>query len=238
MPAHRVTDPSGYYYQRKLPGRVMSVLFLANGRRMAVVGISEQWSDTTGSPECYRYGGAVSGQNLCTALRLEVMHVIEALVNRLCLRGLNSVDIVVDKNEFYVLEVNGRPTATTELYDRGGPDSVLRQHLACCRGDKPSFHGRSGPGRAHAVVYADREMIVPADVQWPGWCSDIPVPGSTILPGEPVCTVYAIGNHMPRVRGVLGRRSRMLRELLPAVPAREYLARRCATAGQARTCHP
>jgi len=238
MPAHRVTDTSGHYYQRKLPGRVMSVLFLANGRRMAVVGISEQWSDTTGSPESYRYGGAVSGQNIGSALRHEVMHAITTLVSRLCLRGLNSVDIVVDKNEFYVLEVNGRPTATTELYDHGGTDSLFRQHLACCRGDKPSFHDRTGPGRAHAIVYAVREINVAADVRWPGWCSDIPVPGSTILPGGPVCTVHATGNHLPRVRGVLERRSRMVRELLPAVPAREYLTRHLATAGQARPCHP
>lgn len=231
IPANRVTGSSGHYYQRKLPGRIMSVLFLANGRRMAIIGISEQWRDTTDSPECYRYGGAVSGQNIGSALCLEVKHAIQTLVHWLSLRGLNGVDIVVDKNEFYVLEINGRPTATTELYDPGTPDNLFRQHLVCCRGDMPSFHGSSVTGRAHAVVYADCEITVPNDTHWPGWCSDIPEAGSTILPGEPVCTVHAVGNHVPRVRGVLDRRSRMIRDMLPAVTARESLTRRIATGG-------
>jgi predicted ATP-grasp superfamily ATP-dependent carboligase len=37
MPARRTAGQPGVYYQRKLPGRVMSVLFLCNGRQMAVV---------------------------------------------------------------------------------------------------------------------------------------------------------------------------------------------------------
>jgi predicted ATP-grasp superfamily ATP-dependent carboligase len=231
MPAHRVTDSSGYYFQRKLPGRVMSVLFLANGHRMAIVGISEQWRDTTDSPECYRYGGAAAGQNIGSAVHLEVTHAIQELVQRLCLRGLNGMDIIVDKNSFHVLEVNARPPATAELYDPGGADSLFRQHLACCRGDKPSCHGRAVPACAHAVVYADRELVVPAGTRWPDWCSDIPVANSSILPGEPVCTVHAIGNHVPGVRQVLNRRSRMIRDMLPSNTARQYSTRRFAAGG-------
>ena len=220
MPARRTAGQPGVYYQRKLPGRVMSVLFLCNGRQMAVVGISEQWHDAVGSRECYRYGGALSCRDLPVALHLEVMHAIRMLVSRLCLRGLNSMDLVVDRNEFHVLEVNGRPTATMELYDNSGPDSLFSRHVACCRGVKPSFPVRALAGRAHAVMYADREMAVPIGMKWPGWCSDMPVTGSTIQPGQPVCTVHASGSHMSRVREVLDRRSRVIHEMLPALAAR------------------
>lgn len=220
MPARHAAGKAGIYYQRKLPGRVMSVLFLAYGRQMAVVGISEQWHDVAGNRGCYRYGGALSCQDLPVALQLEVMHAIKTLVSRLCLRGLNSVDMVVDSNEFHVLEINGRPTATMELYDHGGPESLFRQHLACCRGGKPSLPGRSVTGNAHAVMYATREMAVPTGMQWPSWCSDIPAAGCTIQPGQPVCTVHATGRHMTRVREVLGRRSGVIHEMLTAIPAR------------------
>ncbi|MCG8325793.1 MAG: hypothetical protein MI673_09765 [Thiotrichales bacterium] len=45
--------------------------------------------------------------------------------------------------------------------------------------------------RAMCIVYADQERRVPGDHPWPDWCTDIPMRGSVVNGGDPLCTVWA-----------------------------------------------
>jgi uncharacterized protein len=50
--------PPDCYFQRRVTGQAISALFVANGRKAQIIGLSEQWTaPTPASP--YRYGGAV-----------------------------------------------------------------------------------------------------------------------------------------------------------------------------------
>ncbi len=218
QPAKRTIRQDGYYYQRKAKGQVMSVLFLANGYEANIVGISEQWnSGVTDAP--YGYGGAVSHQNVSESLCHDFKQLVRVLTQHWKLRGLNSIDLVVDGGGFQVLEVNARPTATAELYDYESRDSLFKQHLDACRGGVLDYHHRDSPERiyAHRIVYAEQEFHVPHHFNWPAWCSDRPAAGSDIRRGEPVCTVHASGNTLFGLNGFLKRRTRFIRELfMPA----------------------
>lgn len=216
QPAQRVVGQDGYYYQREAQGRLMSVLFLANGREADIVGVSEQWS--TGAEDApYTYGGAVSHQRVSESLYRDFRLLVAYLALHWELRGLNSVDLMVDGDDFKVLEVNARPTATAELYDYGSGDSLFKQHLAACRGAALNYQHGSERMRAHRLVYAERDLHVPCDLTWPTWCSDLPVTGADIRRGEPVCTVHASANSLFSLTGFLQRRIRYIQEVfMPA----------------------
>ena len=214
--AQHVTGQDGYYFQRKLSGRVMSVLFLANCRNAQVIGVSEQWQAGTGAMP-YAYAGAVSQQGVSDALHSDFSQLVSSLTREWKLRGLNSVDLLVSGDEFNVLEVNARPVATAELYDNETRGSLFKQHLSACCGAVLPARPRSERMYAQRVVYAERDLHVPAHFSWPAWCSDKPVTGTTILCGEPICTVHGSGNSLFAVNGFLQRRTCFIQQVF--VPA-------------------
>jgi len=211
QPARSVIGQEGYYFQRKVQGRVLSVLFLANGREAQIIGVSEQWHGGVESAP-YAYAGAVSQQRVSDAQYGDFRQLTGTLTREWKLRGLNSVDMVVNGNEFNVLEVNARPVATAELYDNEKRGSLFRQHLAACCGAALPTRPRTERMFAQRVVYADRDLHVPGRFPWPTWCTDKPAAGTTIRRGEPVCTVHGSGNSLFAVNGFLQRRSRFIQQ--------------------------
>jgi len=213
QPARCVIGQDGYYYQREARGRVMSILFLANGRAADIIGISEQWN-TAVEKAPYCYGGAVSHQRVSESLYRDLQRLVYTLTLQWRLRGLNSVDLVVDGDDFKVLEVNARPTATAELYDYESRESLFKYHLDACCGGELNYHSSSERMYAHRLVYAEHNLHVPHRFTWPTWCSDRPAAGTDIRRGEPVCTVHASGDSLFGLNGFLKRRTRFIQEVL------------------------
>jgi predicted ATP-grasp superfamily ATP-dependent carboligase len=178
------------YFQRFLPGRVLSVLFAADGKRARAIGFNQQW--TAGVPWCapYCYGGAVTCVDLPAAVLAAVAQILDRVVAATGLQGVNGLDFIVDGDTPAVLEINPRPTATMDLYDADLEAGVAGVHLQACRGELPAAL-RPGRPRAHAIVYAPGMLRVPARAEWPAWCTDLPEPGSVIPLGAPVCSVHA-----------------------------------------------
>jgi predicted ATP-grasp superfamily ATP-dependent carboligase len=181
----------GRYFQKLQSGRTLSVLFAADGRDARVIGINEQW--TAGVAQCapYCYGGAVGGIALSDGMQAHLAAQVGRLARATGLVGLNGLDFILDADdEPYVLEINPRPTATIELYDADFDGGLLALHLRACRGELPDVR-RPGHARAHAIVYAADALCVPAGMNWPRWCTDIPESGGLIAAGAPLCSVHA-----------------------------------------------
>ena len=188
-PRHRAR--AGRYFQKFQSGRTLSVLFAANGRDARVIGINEQWTAGIASCGPYSYGGAVGGIALEEHLQARIAALLDSLVRATGLIGLNGLDFILDaEGGISVLEVNPRPTATIDLYDAGVAGGLLALHVRACRGELPAV-AATGQPRAHAIVYASEEFRVPDRMQWPQWCTDIPVGGSEIPAGAPICSVHA-----------------------------------------------
>lgn len=182
--------PSDCYLQRRLRGRTVSALFLADGRSARVIGYSELWHARSLPETPFLYGGAVG----LPAVGRRVDETLEAaacqLTAGLGLRGLCGIDAVIDDEQrAFVLDVNPRPPATFELHQ--GDGNLLADHIAACRGRLPERAVGAGTARAHAVIYARSPVLIPADVCWPEWTGDRPPGGRSIARGEPVCTVFA-----------------------------------------------
>ena len=202
------------YFQRYQHGRTLSALFAADGMQAQVLGFNEQW--TADAPWCarYCYGGAVTCTDLPQTIESEIARIASRLVAQTALKGINGLDFILDGDRVFVLEVNPRPTATIELYDRDVDGGMLALHIRACGGELPSRPRLNG-ARAHAIVYAAAALRVPFRIDWPAWCTDLPQAGSTIPAGAPVCSVHAEAETAAQARRLaMARREQMQVNLL------------------------
>lgn len=182
----------GHYLQRRLPGRSLSALMLADGRDNRVLGFNEIWTAPAAEAP-YRYGGAVRLPRMSAGVQKRIEELAAALVEASGLRGLWGLDfLLAEDGGIAVLEINPRPTATVELHE--GRGSLLPAHRAACEGrgltEIPRPETRV---RAQAILYSERNWTVPWTMVWPQWTADRPVPGSRLPAGGPVCSAFAEG---------------------------------------------
>jgi uncharacterized protein len=217
----REPAPGRGYFQRRMGGRSLSMLFLADGRRAGVIGISEQLTLRHG-PFRYTYAGALGPVPVPRSVSRRLRDAVAALVGATGLVGCNSLDFLLDGDRARVLEINPRPSATLDLYDEDWPAGLFDAHVRACRGTLPSRWPRHRPRivRGHAIVHAAAASPALPPIEFPRWCSDLPPAGSALPPGAPACTVHAAAQDAARARSQLGRRRRQVQaqieqELIP-----------------------
>lgn len=202
----------GWYIQRRVAGHALSVLFLADGAHAVIIGLSRQWcAPTLESP--YRYGGA-AGPWRCPE---RWTRTLPAMITRLAaafeLVGLNSADVLVTGSNLHLLEINPRPGATLDVFDRPPMPPLLGLHLDACGGRLPEQLPVLLGCRAALVFYADAPTRIEAGRRWPAWTADRSAPPTMIGRGEPVCTVFGEGPSATSARRHAERRQRELAAL-------------------------
>jgi predicted ATP-grasp superfamily ATP-dependent carboligase len=203
-PAAGASDCSSYW-QRIVTGRPAGISFLADGRRAAVIGFNEQWTDP--EPQLpYRFAGGLQPAQVSDRLRRDAAELLDAIVNEFGLVGLNSLDVIDDGADYWILEVNPRPGANLDVYDSSGTARLFDWHIAACDGHLPDGTLALAPASAMSILYAARRCRVPPDTDWPEWVADRPAPGARIAEGAPVCTVVAAGAAAPAVRRMIEQR--------------------------------
>ena len=181
------------YFQRLVGGKTVTATVIAGEQDVQTVGFTEQWCSDDIETKPFTYGGAVSidSSQLSQGMRRDITRAVDAVTKRFDLKGLMSFDMIVEGDEWYLLEVNPRPSATFELHE--GDESFIRAHWDVFDGKQPNLHSVTLDGvfRAHCIVYAVIELRIPADWTWPDWVSDQSKPNLNFSPGDPVCTVNA-----------------------------------------------
>jgi uncharacterized protein len=132
---------------------------------------------------------------------------LDGLVRELGLVGLNSLDLIVDGDDFHILEVNPRPGANLDVFDRADPAGLFGLHVAACEGRLPERWTPPPQATAMSVLYAERPLWVPRRPSWPAWVADRPAPGARIAAGAPICTVLAAGPSCAAVRDAVAART-------------------------------
>ena len=184
---------AGAYFQRIMPGRPCSALFLADGRRTLILGFNEQCHSPARAGLPYLYGGAVGQIPLPPTVEADLRIRLDALVSATGLVGLNGIDFLLHEESWSVLEVNPRPTATMELYDPDYDRGLFDAHLRACDGALPPGTAPARAARASTIVHATLPWQLRDGFGFASWCHDIPQPGTRFTPGDPVCSVLAEG---------------------------------------------
>jgi uncharacterized protein len=177
------------YFQRVAVGEPVSILFLGDGAKARVVGLSRQWAaPAPGEP--FRFGGSFRPTGLSPGLETRLRRAAKAITAACGLRGLNSIDFLVEGSEYTLIEVNPRPGATLDIFeDRGG--AIFRAHMDSCLGRLPRRLPKFAGAAAAGIAYARREIPSMPVIDWPNWTSDRQKAGSKLRPYDPLCTIKA-----------------------------------------------
>ena len=197
-------------YHRRVSGQPVSVLFVADGRRARILGYHHLLTQRLpGRP--YVYAGALTMDAVPASVSICLERWVTGLTATLSLCGLNGLDFMVNAGQPCFLELNPRPTATLELHEhRLKAGGLVAHHLRGCVGEMPQRIPTTTLAKGLRVIFSDRDFRMP-EIEWPGWSTDRPAPGTLMGLGEPICSVHGEGRTMLEVRQSLARRSRRLR---------------------------
>jgi len=163
-----------------------------------------------------------------------VVRLAERLGTRHGLRGAIGIDcLVTPSGEVVVLEVNPRPTASMELFERTAGLCIARRHLDALAFPSPITTPGQASGHAvsgKAILYSDRTFTITSSLHATfanlaeHWApspalralADVPRANTHVEPGSPLLTVFADADSEDAVETLLTERLATLRTICRA----------------------
>jgi predicted ATP-grasp superfamily ATP-dependent carboligase len=200
-------EMTGRYFQRFVSGQSVSALFVGDGKGARVVGFSRQWtSPVRGAP--YRYGGAVRLRRIDREDSAAIGGWLDGLARRADLVGLCSADFIRNEDGYHLVEINPRPGATLDIFD-SAEAPLMEAHLRAANGEVYAVP-RFADAMASMIAYASAPVANFPAVTWPDWTADHQSPGTRLVAGDPVCTVFARGPNAAETRKIVQAQVKML----------------------------
>ena len=187
------------YLQRWVPGRTFGATFLSDGSSARLLGIcSGRFTKLSNRP--FVYAGSLGPLALGKALTDTIQRVGAHVVQQLPLQGLFNVDLIIEGEVVWLLEVNPRWSASCELIERAMID-------AASLSPRESLIGLTLRGRVNDVPLATPSAPYLKRVVFSrqsGQCdlnrirglgeldaelADVPPAGRLIQAGEPILSV-------------------------------------------------
>ena len=197
------------YWQQYLPGKTLSVCFIAGVGQYQVLGFNQQWQHRFAN-QAFLFAGVHNQADLALALQQQIRHWLEKLLKVYPLIGLASLDFIVYQDQLYLLEINPRPPASAQLYGAG----VLERHIQACLLDTPLKPLLPVTASAYQIIYAQQVLKISAGIYWPNWAHDLPEIGVIIHPGQPICSIISNGNTVAQALDLLGQRRHYIEQIL------------------------
>jgi uncharacterized protein len=193
-------DPidAAVYWQKFQAGTQHSALFLADGKKMRIIGLNTQWSVNLNENQEFMFSGIM---NCCALLNSQTKLItdwLEKLVPVFALKGLNSMDFILSGKQCWVLEINPRPSASMQLY----AGDLISRHIKASLGElteNSPYAGCTG----FQIIYAGYDVSIPEGFEWPHWCMDLPESGFICRIGQPICSIIAHQNSAQSVMNEL-----------------------------------
>ncbi len=218
---------SGEILQRHLPGRPVSVSFIAFEDGVLILGFTEQLTGISFlGASGFKWSGNITplpgGQEGVLRFYAKAASYAEIISDRLGLRGFNGIDMILGPDgSVSVIEVNPRYSGSMELFGSGGyGGEMFSLHLAAfqggkLRGNKPESSGGKS-FRAKGIVYAVRDCQAPDTLNWmEAGRRDVPWTGDVFSPGDPVCTIFSSSPEEEEcIRGLADEADRVYAELV------------------------
>lgn len=199
--AHDITDGQRYW-QAFQAGLAVGMLFVAQGASFELIGVHALKQ----RPESFTYSGASRLQD--EQLWAAAKDLLTALLPRLHLTGLNSIDAIWHAEALYVIEVNPRLSASMRLY---AALPLVKMHLDSWQGKQQGSYAKLDLFASHCIAYA-RQTIDLSPLAFPDWVEDRPADG-WIEAGQPVFSLYAEAQNERGVQVALQKQKTQLEKL-------------------------
>ena len=216
-----------HYFQREMQGAPMSATFVANGSDACVLGFNQLIVRRFGTRP-FVYCGVVGAVPLPGAVAGRISAAVRSLAAAFSLRGLGSLDFMLDGDELGVLEINPRPPASMVLYGKscfhGATLGLVAAHvLACLQGELPKLSKPivNDTLQGSEIIFARRPFLLTETAARrlaECGCHDLPVAQTRFEAGDPLCSVSASGANAAQVRSALDRGREAVHQLLETPP--------------------
>jgi predicted ATP-grasp superfamily ATP-dependent carboligase len=205
--------PRRSYLQERIAGVTGSVVFAADGRRVAVLGLSRQLvGERAFGATGFRYCGSllVSRGEPLFERQAELMARAAALATATTeafgLRGVNGIDFIARGGVPYPIEVNPRYSASMELVERATGLCLFAIHVDACAGRLAAPVGAVARTYGKAIIYARHDLVVDDPASWTeAPLADLPHRHERIARGRPICTAFASARHAAECHRALAR---------------------------------
>lgn len=177
------------YWQKIQAGTSHSALFLADGLEVQVIGFNSQWTVRLSETQQFVFSGLINNTDLSDMHKAVITDWLKQMVPVFGLKGLNSLDFIHANGFSYVLEINPRPSASMQLYDENLLIRHIQASVEATLVPQPLTAERLPIG--YQIVYAERDICIPNQFEWPEWCMDLPKPGDMCRTGQPICSIIA-----------------------------------------------
>jgi predicted ATP-grasp superfamily ATP-dependent carboligase len=194
--------------------------------------VGEAWLGAHG----FQYAGSIGPWPVSDVALATITRIGRVIAEAFELLGLFGVDLVIDEDKVWTIEVNPRYTASVEIVERAMGICAVALHAAACteglgvgdselgisgrRAVQPLVSSPQSPAHGKAILFAKREITVPKQfaeralaeslrTPWPT-LADIPTAGVLIEAGRPILTVFADGGSPDEVANRLRDRVRAL----------------------------
>jgi len=182
----------GEILQEFIEGELASACFIADGIRAKMLGVSRQYTGekALGAPPFAWCGNVtIPGKGQINDI---VEGATQVLTRTFRLVGLNGIDFIIRDGIPWLIEVNPRPPASFELYEKAAGINAFQLHLDACRGNLPGTLP-AAPENIYigkGILYTDKDIKVGDTSNWSKQgIADIPYSGEEIPAGAPVCTL-------------------------------------------------
>lgn len=191
-PAEPSLEPQDTFFQRFIEGTPISALFFATGDNISgnsakgnsakLIGITKQLIDVAWThAKPFQYAGSIGPWKITHQVQAEIERTGNVLAQQFNLVGLFGVDMILQGDQAWTLEVNPRYTAAFEVVER----FTTTPHQAAGK----------------AILFAPQAIEVLGSLTnwalqrshtkpWPE-IGDIPTAGTQIEASQPVLTVFA-----------------------------------------------
>lgn len=186
----------GEIVQEFIEGELASACFIADGKKAILLGISRQYAGEKelGAPPFAWCGNVtIPGTGQISEL---IESACQVLTKTFGLVGLNGIDFIIRDGIPWLIEVNPRPPASFELYEKSSSINAFQLHKNACLGSLPDIlpatSGSTCFGKG--ILYTEKDVRLGDTSNWGGQAiADIPHSGEEIPAGAPVCTLLAQG---------------------------------------------
>jgi uncharacterized protein len=213
-------------YQRRVAGTPCAAVFVAARGSATLLGITQQlvgeaWLGAHG----FQYAGSIGPRPVTDDALDAITRIGRLIAEQFELIGLFGVDVVIDGERVWTIEVNPRYTASVEIVERYSGLQAIAMHAAACNNSElpdtcswPQSASRD-PNQCHgkAVLFARRDLVISksladkslADALKTPWPShaDVSAAGTPIQAGRPILTLFAEGTTLDEVERRLRERA-------------------------------
>lgn len=211
----RATEQEAYF-QRFIGGTSAAAVYLCSRNGSTLLGVTHQLvGDAAAGAKPWHYSGSVGPLRISDAVAAQLARLGELLSERFKLTGLVGVDLVIERDKAWIIEINPRYSSSAEVVERMLGVSVIGAHVKACLGEPaelpPSVRSSRGAAKnseaaadthGKLILYAKRDATV--DEEFHAWAisqssldpnacrlADIPAVGETISAGQPILTAFA-----------------------------------------------